>query len=311
MTSLDTQQVTTMINISDLRERSIKMLKEVTQLLKQHKVLFWLDFGSLLGAVREGRSIAWDGDYDLSIFDHEFDESHEVWRELKLKGYSVETNKNNLKITSNNWLIGYYKIDIHRIKKSNKSKYVYYYGNLYSKKNQFIKSILDIISVHNPQPQVFPEFDMLTLLLIKNGVNPKDLEQISSFEFINGSVNSPRDFILKNDNLIVKSEYYNSIGKKLKVIHFFLNICPDFIRVNLEYIIKKYLKSKKQIPYMAFEIPNSYLDNFENIEFHGITFNTPNNVENYLASLFGPDWRTPKLGHWRHEEGKASGVKQI
>ena len=80
MTPLNTQPVTAKINISDLRERSIEMLNDVVQLLKQHKIFFWLDFGSLLGAVREGRSILLDGDYDLSIFDHEFDDTHVIWR---------------------------------------------------------------------------------------------------------------------------------------------------------------------------------------------------------------------------------------
>jgi len=311
MTPLNTQPVTAKINISDLRERSIEMLNDVVQLLKQHKIFFWLDFGSLLGAVREGRSILWDGDYDLSIFDHEFDDTHVIWRELELKGYTVKINSNNLKITSNNWLIGYYKIDIHRIKKNNKSNYVYYYGNLYSKSNQFLQSVIDIITVLNPQPLVFPEFDVLTLLLLKNGVKPKDLEKIKSFKFINGPLNSPKDFTLKNDNLHVKSEYYNSLGKKFKIIFFIINICPNLIRRGLKKGIKTYLGSKKQTPYMVFEIPSSYLDHFENIKFHGISFNIPNNTESYLASLFGPDWGVPKLGHWREEEGRASGVKNF
>ena len=98
MTTLNTQPVSAIINILELRKRSIKMLNEVVQLLEQYKIFFWLDFGSLLGAVREGRSMMWDGDYDLSIFDHEFDETHLIWRELELKGYNVQINSNNLKI---------------------------------------------------------------------------------------------------------------------------------------------------------------------------------------------------------------------
>jgi len=142
MTPLNTQPVTAKINISDLRERSIEMLNDVVQLLKQHKIFFWLDFGSLLGAVREGRSILWDGDYDLSIFDHEFDDTHVIWRELELKGYTVKINSNNLKITSNNWLIGYYKIDIHRIKKKTINLIMFTIMEIYTQKATSFFSLL-------------------------------------------------------------------------------------------------------------------------------------------------------------------------
>jgi len=298
----------TAVNILDLRLRSIEMLKEVTQILNENKIFFWLDFGSLLGAVRDGRSIVWDGDYDLSMFNDEFDESHCVWNKIKLRNYSVKINKNNIKIISNNWSVGYYKIDIHRIKKINNSKYAYYYGDVHSKNNRFFESILDAINVYKTHPLLFPEFDQLTLFLLKNGVEPNNLEKTNSFEFIKGTVNSPQDFILKNKSSYLKSEYYNSIGKKLKVIHWIIKILPKFIINILEKSIDNFLRTKKRNPLMVFEIPKKYLDKFENIMFHGIKFNIPYNAEDYLASLFGPDWRIPKLGHWRQEVGKASGV---
>lgn len=48
-------------------------LKETIQLLEQHKIVYWLDCGSALGAYRYGGIIPWDWDIDIAILlpDHE------------------------------------------------------------------------------------------------------------------------------------------------------------------------------------------------------------------------------------------------
>jgi len=40
----------------------------VSEILEQRRVSHWLEFGSLLGAVREGKSIPWDHDMDIGFF---------------------------------------------------------------------------------------------------------------------------------------------------------------------------------------------------------------------------------------------------
>lgn len=51
----------------------VKAFREVCQLLNEHKIIFWLDCGSCLGAYRYGGMIPWDLDIDISIIaaDHE------------------------------------------------------------------------------------------------------------------------------------------------------------------------------------------------------------------------------------------------
>jgi len=56
-------------------ERYYRNFKDVKRVLDQAGIEFWLDYGSLLGAVREGGKIEWDTDLDLSIV-----EVH--WKEL-------------------------------------------------------------------------------------------------------------------------------------------------------------------------------------------------------------------------------------
>lgn len=49
-------------------KNAISVLKEVNLVFKKHKVVYWLDSGTLLGAVRDKKFIPWDNDIDLGIW---------------------------------------------------------------------------------------------------------------------------------------------------------------------------------------------------------------------------------------------------
>jgi hypothetical protein len=48
-------------------EHLLELISFTSDLLTRHGIVHWLDYGTLLGAVREGEMIAWDGDADFSI----------------------------------------------------------------------------------------------------------------------------------------------------------------------------------------------------------------------------------------------------
>ena len=47
--------------------KSIEVLKSVIEVLNRLNIDYYLDFGTLLGAVRDGKLIPWDDDIDISI----------------------------------------------------------------------------------------------------------------------------------------------------------------------------------------------------------------------------------------------------
>ncbi len=67
-----------------------KMLEDVTRILEKHNVRYWLDFGTLLGIVRERRLLPWDYDMDISIFEDDRQKVHDVvMPEIKKSNYRI------------------------------------------------------------------------------------------------------------------------------------------------------------------------------------------------------------------------------
>jgi len=71
--------------IEDLVE-DFKILKEI---LDKYNIKYWLECGTLLGAVREGRIIPWDDDIEFGIMDSEVEKLNSALPEISEKGFKV------------------------------------------------------------------------------------------------------------------------------------------------------------------------------------------------------------------------------
>lgn len=54
-------------DIEALRKIQLHLLDSLDAICKKHNLIYWLDFGTLLGAVRNGKFIPWDDDIDVSM----------------------------------------------------------------------------------------------------------------------------------------------------------------------------------------------------------------------------------------------------
>lgn len=73
------------------RDSNLTMLRDVTSHFKGFGIKYWLDFGALLGVVREGDLIVGDDDTDLSVSTDEYQAVMEALSELtKSSNYTVE-----------------------------------------------------------------------------------------------------------------------------------------------------------------------------------------------------------------------------
>lgn len=60
-------------NLRDLQLANLALLKEFDTICKQNNIHYWLDGGTLIGAVRHKGYIPWDDDIDLGIFREDYE----------------------------------------------------------------------------------------------------------------------------------------------------------------------------------------------------------------------------------------------
>lgn len=286
------------INVYELRERSITLLKDIKESLDKHNVSFWIDFGTLLGAVRDKRSIPWDGDFDLSTIDKDVAEKDDLWAELKNKGYNINISKSNIKITLKKWKIGQYRIDLHRYRINDKGDVEYEYGKIFTRKiDKFYQRLLSQLSLQifpeDEYERAYPTFGIICRCLLDNEIDYIELEKIPSFKVQLGQLNSRYDFIINIDNRVITNKKRKVNDGFNKIVFKIFQFLPFPVKCYLKSFLTKKAMNAKYTPSKRVFFPMEYFKSFEKVGFHGIEINAPCNFESYLERIYGTDWVKP------------------
>jgi len=73
---------------------AVEALRQVKEVLDKYGVEYWLDSGTLLGAVRNGKFIPWDVDIDLGSLETEMEKLSKACIDLQDKGFSAYIGNN-------------------------------------------------------------------------------------------------------------------------------------------------------------------------------------------------------------------------
>jgi len=121
----------------------INLLGSTKKILDRHNIEFWLDCGTLLGAIRDGKFIPWEYDIDLGVWDDEFSRETRisVSRELFSKGFKVWMDGNHMNIKKEASF--FLDINFYRAMGNNAIKPTLYPKNLIGK---FLCILLPILS---------------------------------------------------------------------------------------------------------------------------------------------------------------------
>ena len=72
---------------------ALKNLKDIKEIFDRTNIIYWLDWGTLLGAIRDGKIIKWDGDMDLGTLEENWEKIISTLPELRKKGFHVKIVK--------------------------------------------------------------------------------------------------------------------------------------------------------------------------------------------------------------------------
>ena len=79
-------------NSSAVPEEKLIMenLRELKSVFDEFGIKFWLDWGTLLGAVRDGKVLAWDSDADIGLMTDDYEKIVSTFPELKKRGFLID-----------------------------------------------------------------------------------------------------------------------------------------------------------------------------------------------------------------------------
>ena len=101
---------------AEMVENTAQALIQAKHVFDSHGIVFWLDAGTLLGAVREAKILGWDTDADLGMWLHDFPKVREIMPLLKHAGFNTVLNWNRatLSLHSPNNSFYHFHFDMHR-----------------------------------------------------------------------------------------------------------------------------------------------------------------------------------------------------
>uniref|UniRef100_A0A6C0JR06 LicD/FKTN/FKRP nucleotidyltransferase domain-containing protein n=1 Tax=viral metagenome TaxID=1070528 RepID=A0A6C0JR06_9ZZZZ len=98
---------------SEVHEALYKQIQYLHEFFRKHKITYWANGGTLLGARREQRIILWDDDCDIGVFEHDTEvissilkaeaarDGYQLWNSIhgfelrnqdKIQGYTIKTD---------------------------------------------------------------------------------------------------------------------------------------------------------------------------------------------------------------------------
>jgi len=103
-------------------DNSLKILQATIETLEKHNIEYYLDYGTLIGAVRERGFIPWDDDMDISLMhESDYNKIPDVLKDIKALGFRIYLSsfeESIIKVKNNSETV-----DIKRITFTSKESY--------------------------------------------------------------------------------------------------------------------------------------------------------------------------------------------
>lgn len=74
----------------------LDLLQNTVKILEKHKIIYWIDGGTLLGAIRNKSQIPWDDDVDIGMNINDKEKLPDIIKDIYDLGYSVSACDGNM-----------------------------------------------------------------------------------------------------------------------------------------------------------------------------------------------------------------------
>jgi hypothetical protein len=226
---------------------AVKNLREVKEVFDKVGVTFWLDTGTLLGAVRDGQIIEWDTDVDMGTWYDDLAKLLFTFPELRKRGFNITLNRKWADMT-----VRRFDCNVNVCLYHKRGGYVWRVSRM-PKKGLILNVIIKIL-------QRCVNISNLRVYTKQKGTFAEEIKNFSSL--------------------------LPSVLKRLPT---------DTAWLALH-------RLGCLIPMV---IPKQYFENLSTIQFYGMEFNAPFDVEKYLRYRYGSNWRMPKEKYEYYKEDGA------
>lgn len=250
-------------DIKEIQKKGLQILKEVDAICKKHNIKYFLDSGTLLGAVRHKGFIPWDDDVDLAMLREDYEKFLKVSIEELPEQYFVQTNDSD-----KHFPFGFARIlDM-------KSKYL-------DDKNKF-KTGLTV--------DVFP---------IDNAYDNRIMHNISIFmiKTLQGLAKSKITLNMSNYNGIITKimVFMSSLAGKLFSTRFLIK-AQKMIAISNNHKNAKYkCFYSYSFNYLNRLFPSEVFNEIELLEFEGHMFPGPKGWDKVLTIIYGDYMTMPSI----------------
>lgn len=268
-----------MEEVNTIKEEALELFRKVIRILDRHNIEYWLDQGSLLGAVRDGAFLPWDHDVDIGVWHQDIQKNKKsLVRELRRNAINVDFFP--------------YMIITHYQKKKN---------------GENIKNVPVHLKFY------FKEHGSCSLgVNSQNSGNEETELAVSKFHSIVDLTPSKETYKKAVTKLIKKSRSLGFIcAEKVRQQHYLsplfkttyvANLIINTILINC----REPLKNRT----VVFKVSSEFFKKLKKINIYGIDVNIPFEAEKYLRLKYGKDWRTPKQNWvWWEEDGALNSVE--
>lgn len=240
----------TLATLKDLQSELLHLLKVVDKVCRENNIEYWLEAGTLLGAVRHKGFIPWDDDIDISV-------------------------------PAGSYLQLIAALDAES--KVNEDIFLYYEHNSVPKvgAEKFATTKM-MIQMQGVMSACF--IDIFPARLINKNEVEKDLNIISTNQYFDSG--SATKIGVDIDKKYIKSNFQDAFIEKEKFTRYFhYEYLPSCNYKGVGGMVKR----SSMEYYLGVNSFFSYSDVFplRKITFEGFEFSCPNNVENYLTTWFG------------------------